>query len=650
MKYRSEIDGLRAIAVMPVIFYHAGFSAFAGGYIGVDIFFVISGYLITTLIAQELEKGSFSLLSFYERRARRILPALFVMIAATIPVAWFIMLPGDMKNYSQSLVGVSIFSSNVLFWLQSGYFDSAAALKPLIHTWSLSVEEQFYIIFPIFLSMLWFLKKTALGLTLVLLFFASFLVMQVGYAYSPTGTFYLPISRAWELLLGALAGLILLDRTRPLASPGLSSLLVSIGMCLIILAFFLMDERTPFPSHWALLPTLGTFLIILYGESDGWVSRLLRHRLPVGIGLISYSAYLWHQPLFAFAKYRLAENPAPIAMLGLCGLALLLAYASWRLIERPFRNRNFLSSKQVGVLSVLSLALPLTIGLVGHFNQGYPDRQINNVSMQRLADNVSVNYGLAKVCDGAFAVRENCIEGVNPTAVLWGDSFAMHLAPALKSSPTTMSFLQLTMSSCRPILDFSIIGKNNTEDWAKKCITFNRQVFEWLAANEQIDLVIMSSPFTFSSRDMYTIEGRVTYNAAIVEQFFVATLQAIQSLGKRVVVVSPTPGNGRNIGLCLSQATLRGQPLAYCNFAKADYSMSVREGYELLQKTTENRVPVVWLDDILCGDGDCKLANDGVFLYRDKGHLSNQGASHIGRMLDLNGLILAAETRVIPPE
>lgn len=207
MKYRKEIDGLRALAVLPVILFHAGFTTFSGGYVGVDIFFVISGYLITTIIVDEMDKGSFSLLNFYERRARRILPALFFVMLCTLPFAWFWMLPQDLKIFSQSLVAVPIFGSNVLFWLTGGYFDTASELKPLLHTWSLAVEEQYYVLFPVFLMLAWKLGKKWIISLLALVAIVSVIAAQWGSATHPSFTLYLLPTRAFEILIGALISL-----------------------------------------------------------------------------------------------------------------------------------------------------------------------------------------------------------------------------------------------------------------------------------------------------------------------------------------------------------------------------------------------------------------------------------------------------------
>lgn len=325
MIYRPEIDGLRTVAVLPVLFFHAGFDLFSGGYVGVDVFFVISGYLITGILVEDYYQGRFSVLNFYERRARRILPALLLVILVTIPFAWAWMLPNQLKDFSQSLVAVVVFSSNFLFWKEEGYFAAAAELKPLLHTWSLAVEEQYYLIFPVFLIALLRrgIRTTSCALFGVALF--SFLLSEWGWRHFPEANFYLSPTRFWELLTGSLCAIFLRTRgNQP------SNFLAFVGVVLIGVSVFFYDASVPFPSVYTLAPVIGAALIILYGSPATAVGRILSMRVFVGIGLISYSTYLWHQPLFAMARLRLIHEPPPWFMLLLVITSLVLAYLTWR--------------------------------------------------------------------------------------------------------------------------------------------------------------------------------------------------------------------------------------------------------------------------------------------------------------------------------
>ncbi|WP_299791519.1 acyltransferase family protein [uncultured Shewanella sp.] len=376
MVYRPEIDGLRALAVVPVILFHAGIHSFSGGFVGVDVFFVISGYLITCIILTELEEGKFSIVNFYERRARRILPVLFFVMLACFPFAWLYLMPVDMKDFIQSLLAVSTFSSNILFWLESDYFDTAAELKPLLHTWSLAVEEQYYIFFPLFLMFSWHLGKRWILMALAVVFLLSLALAQWGAYHSPTAAFYLLPTRGWELLIGVFAAFFLNRKVPIVTHSRLNEFLSLSGLGLICFATFYFDETAPFPGVYALVPTIGTVLIIMFAQKGTLVNRILSLKLFVGIGLISYSAYLWHQPIFAFVKYRSFTEPSAQLMLGLCLVILVLAYLSWRFVEKPFRDKKVYNRQFIFTSStVMTLAFISTAGVL-NMNDGFKSRDL----------------------------------------------------------------------------------------------------------------------------------------------------------------------------------------------------------------------------------------------------------------------------------
>jgi peptidoglycan/LPS O-acetylase OafA/YrhL len=369
MKYRAEIDGLRALAVLPVILFHAGFEWFSGGFVGVDVFFVISGYLITTIIISEMAEGKFSIVNFYERRARRILPALFFVMAACLPFAWFWLTPADLKDFGQSLVATSTFSSNILFWIEGGYFVTTVELKPLIHTWSLAVEEQYYILFPIFLMLTWKLGNKWILILLSIVFLISLGVAQWGAYNSPSGAFFLLPARGWEILIGVFAAFYLNYNTH-LKSHTVNQVLSLLGFGMIGYSIITFNETTPFPSLYTLIPTIGTGLLILCAVPKTYVHKLLSMKFIVGIGLISYSTYLWHQPLLAFTKYRVLEELSDLNLIILCAASLAIAWFSWKFVEMPFRSKT-----KVSRISIFKFALIFTLffsvtGLWLHSNNG----------------------------------------------------------------------------------------------------------------------------------------------------------------------------------------------------------------------------------------------------------------------------------------
>ncbi len=346
MKYRPEIDGLRSFAVVPVILQHAGFSAFSGGFSGVDVFFVISGYLITTIIISELAEGTYSTANFYKRRARRILPALFFILAASAPFAWMWLPASEIQAFGRSVVAAIFFSSNIFFW-RTGLGPGIDNI-PLVHTWSLAVEEQFYIFFPLLLLALWRFGRSRVLLTMILLFACSLAIAQWGTQTKPVAAYFLLPTRAWELLIGSFAAFYLTGRTTPIPQSPFAQAASSLGLALICYTVFAFGEHTPFPGYHALVPTLGAALVILFAVKGTLAHTILSLRPCVWIGLVSYSAYLWHQPVLVFARKKLGMDLSPEVAAALCVLTFALAYLSWRFVEQPFRQGGRFSGSPAG--------------------------------------------------------------------------------------------------------------------------------------------------------------------------------------------------------------------------------------------------------------------------------------------------------------
>lgn len=362
MHYRTEIDGLRALAVLPVIAYHAGFAGFSGGFVGVDIFFVISGYLITSILLDELQNQRFTLLGFYERRIRRILPALFLVLAATTAAAGWLLLPHEMAAFGRSLMAVIIFASNILFWKESDYFATESEYIPLLHTWSLAVEEQYYLIFPLLLAFLWKFGRQPIWLVLGSLTLLGIATCEWLWRVDAGANFYLLPSRFWELLLGALAALYLNKQTPVQGWP--AQILAALGLVLILGSIVFLNTSLPFPSSYALFPTLGATLIILFAAPTNLAGQLLALKPLVWIGLISYSAYLWHQPLLVFARMQPYIEASLWLMAAMALSSLVLAWLSWRYVERPFRNRQRFTRRQIFGLAGSASLLFLGLGYI----------------------------------------------------------------------------------------------------------------------------------------------------------------------------------------------------------------------------------------------------------------------------------------------
>ena len=424
MKYRREVDGLRALAVIPVMLYHAGFKLFGGGFVGVDVFFVISGYLITHNILSEKESGTFSLINFYERRARRILPALFFVMSMCIPVAWVLLLPNDLHNFSKSLIAVCLFISNILFWRGGGYFEDAVELNPLIHTWSLSVEEQYYVLFPIFVLIFWrFGKRRLFGILAIIAIF-SLAVCEWGAYNKPVMTFFLLPTRGWEIAIGAFTAILFTKQIG--GSKTLHQLLSIIGLCMVLVSIFTFNKNTPFPSLYTILPTIGASLIILFGNPSTMVGKLLGKKLFVGIGLISYSAYLWHQPLLSFTRYATISEPSLIIKGLILILTLLLAFITWKYVEQPFKNRKQFPRHKIFKYSLFISLLFISVGLFSTYLFG-SNGVVN--SEKKLAYALSNHLGVisSNMDERLFVKSRIEIEKQNPNVILAGSSRIMQI-------------------------------------------------------------------------------------------------------------------------------------------------------------------------------------------------------------------------------
>jgi peptidoglycan/LPS O-acetylase OafA/YrhL len=379
VRYRPEIDGLRAIALIPVVLFHAGLHPFTGGFVGVDIFFVISGYLITSIILDARHAGTFSLVEFYERRARRILPALFVVMLACTPVAWVLMLPDDFENFGQSVFATTLFSNNILLWLTSTYFGLQNEFKPLLHTWSLGIEEQFYVLYPLLLLAMRRHSERWAASILAVLLVASFAVAAWGAWEAPAAAFFLLPARAWQLLTGGLiACYFASSATSTFSAKPIGRLPAELaglaGAGLILVSIFVFDSTTPYPGFAALMPTAGAALVILFATHDTLLARILRNRLLVGVGLISYSVYLWHQPLLAFQRISSLEEPGPGTLLLSIAGAFVLGAVTWKFVERPFRDRTFLSRSAVFTSAAAVGFVALFVGWQIHAHSGFVNR------------------------------------------------------------------------------------------------------------------------------------------------------------------------------------------------------------------------------------------------------------------------------------
>ncbi len=622
MKYRPEIDGLRALAVIPVILFHAGFQNFSGGFVGVDVFFVISGYLITTIIISELDQGSFSIVNFYERRARRILPALFFVMAFCVLGAWFWLAPSDLKDFGQSLMAVSIFSSNIFFWQESGYFNTASELKPLLHTWSLAVEEQYYIIFPVILMLFWRTGIRVLMIFLAVGFLLSFAVADWGAYNKPDAAFYLLPTRGWELLVGVFVAFYLRYK-KYLKSDLLNQLLSLIGFGLIVFAIVAFDHSTPFPGRYALFPTIGTGLLILSAVPTTLVYKILAIRPIVAIGLISYSAYLWHQPILAFARQRYPWELSGPVLLGLCLLSLVLAYVSWRWIEYPFRNKEKFDRASIFKLSLIGLILFAAVG----FWLDRTDGALKRYSAKEQAV-LSQFFDPAVYVEQRFeSVQLNEFdESSKKKVILIGDSFAEDLTNAIYESGAISNlslsgyFIDVECGSL--MIEKTVLAPHQGIDCTNEANFYNNEtLLERLRTADEVWLASYWYAWNFP--------------------FLSESLKNIKALNQNIKVFGPKYfGEVR-----AKDFKQHGLEKWKQEVSLSEKEVRIRTDFEsrratLMQKLARENVEFVDLQTALCaGTIDCPNFDGENIISFDGGHLTRYGAKLLGDELLRQGKI-----------
>lgn len=494
MNYRPEVDGLRAVAVLPVIVFHTGislggFQLLPGGYIGVDVFFVISGYLIASILCQELNSGTFTFADFYDRRARRILPALYLMLTACLVPAWLWMDASSLKDLGWSLSAVSLFLSNILYWSRSGYFTATSESDPMLHTWSLAVEEQFYFLFPLMLWILWRAGPKRMTAVFLLLLAASLAAAVT--TDSRHTAFYWPHTRAWELLAGVVLAVNQRSILRLHRYKVLPALAPVTGLLLIVLSVFMLDKNSGVPGWAALPPVLGTCLILAFAGGTDLGTRILGHRLLVVTGLISYALYLWHQPLFAFLRLY-SDLPPTVWQYSFAVVATFICAAiSYRFVEQPVRNRNAFSRKTVTLAVVAGTLALIGIGAAIVSHDGYPDRW--SAEHNALGEYQHYKYK-AMVRDKACLLHptqsfddlaDSCFAREDASLILWGDSHAATLYRGFSEIAGKGRITQLTTARCPPILDLEGFG-------VPHCVENNRRAFQAATENKEADVFLLA--------------------------------------------------------------------------------------------------------------------------------------------------------------
>ena len=601
--YRADIDGLRSLGILPVLFNHVGLRGFNGGYVGVDVFFVISGYLITGILARDIGKGSYSVADFYRRRILRIMPALCVVLCATSLMACHAMLPGELVNYGRSLTATALFASNFLFYAQSGYFDVESHVKPLLHTWSLAIEEQFYIVWPLVLYWIGRGSRARLQLTVLAVVTLSFVAGIVIQALDSSAAFYLLPSRAWELGVGGLLAVVPAAPKPRWIREGLGIG----GLLAILLCCWRYGPETDFPGLAALPPCLGAAALILTSNTGTLAGRVLSLPPTVFIGRISYSLYLWHWPVVVFATIWLFRTPDWITISGEIAVSFLLSILTWRLVERPFRSNGrhwstsaifaVAGSATVACLGV-SVLLDSTSGFAGRFTPA----QVALASYSDRDDEASYRRGTCFIVGGGQFDYDDCLRltgHARPSLLLVGDSHAAHLWPGLERLRNRLDVLQATMVGCRPLLYPGAGGA--------RCEAFFRDILSRWIPQHRPDAILIAGRWQASDLSLLA-----------------QTLGALTLAQTRIILVGPAPQYAVALPRLLAFADKNDDPGLPDRFLVPGLK-ALDEELRSLAKA--HGATYISLLETLCGEDGCQhWAARDVPLQFDYGHFSAAGS------------------------
>lgn len=633
--YRADIDGLRAVAVLSVVLYHFGIGELRGGFVGVDVFFVISGYLITGIVYSELVRGNFSLAQFYVRRARRIFPALFVVLILTMIAGSYVLLPSDLARLGLSSAATVLFVSNLQYFRESGYFDASSEFNPLLHTWSLGVEEQFYFALPVLLMLAWRSIPHSVGSALTACTVISFVACLMVQAFSAKAAFFLSPFRAWELLLGSMLGIGVIPKV---SSKGLREGIAGLALLGLLGAITFVQSGVDFPGWKAAIPAFTTAILLHVGASGGsLVSTMLSWKPLAFVGVVSYSLYLWHWPLLVMEKHRNAMEPLPMGRsFGLLALTFLLAIASYYWIEQPFRKHGRVQSGassggKVFVVSGAVASLIITAGILLNKSGGLPERvpaQVAALDQARMPD---IPF---QACDKKYpgSDLEGCVIGAEKPSVhalVWGDSHALAWLPGLDElmQANGEQGALAIMSACAPLL-----GVKNPKN--PQCANYNEGVLDWIREGKVERVYLIAAWLAWSAPtggyDLIDSNG-LKGNSEIFAASYKRTIEALIPHVREIVVIAPTPGAVKFLPYRMAMATWQGtslpDPIKRTAYeAQAQYFW---KGVDGITSGVRLVNPAPWF----CGSLTCQYAVSGQVLYRDGHHLNVEGARFVARHL-----------------
>jgi len=619
LPYRSDIDGLRAFAVSSVLIFHAFPSLIPGGFVGVDVFFVISGFLISGIIFRELEAGEFSFANFYARRVKRIFPALITMLAASYAFGWFFLFSDDFRRLGSHIFRASLFLSNFILWREAGYFDNAAETKPLLHLWSLGIEEQFYIVWPLILWAFW--RFRAIRLSLITSLTLSSLVWNIYQSQQDlTHDFYSPLTRFWELFVGAWLAFHLSRRTQ---SHPLANHISAAAVLVLLMAVFVIDSKKAFPGGWALMPVLGAVLLI-YAGPQAWFNRVVfSNRVVVWVGMISYPLYLWHWPALAFARIVEGATPSVAIRGGAVLLSIALAWATFLWIEKPLRFSW--KSRLRTPLLVLGMALMGYVGLMCKNTGGYPSRPVMQSRVEANAGDIGHDAFHAYYAEHFYPCAD---QQVHAKSEKWGDLVRCFQTKRNRPIDLVMigdshaEHLLLGMAQALPHLNIAVYPRSELPFVNSKEYT---EIFESLLADPQIKYVLLTSMWAVAPLNE---DERAAFNTHLS-----STVRLLVDADKQVLLTTDTPKFGFDPQRCKYQHPLTGH--AGCDESDESFRQ-VLASYEPLLANMQHQHPQVQLlrlDKLFCDDARCRMATDGQMMFRDNNHVNIRGSQVAGAAL-----------------
>jgi len=649
--YRRDIDGLRAVAILLVVIFHAYPKFLTGGFIGVDIFFIISGYLITSIILRQQSQNSFSLLEFYSRRIKRIFPALIVVLGFCLVSGWFILLENEYALLGKHVAAGAIYISNFILQSESGYFDIDSELKPLLHLWSLAIEEQFYLVFPLLLILGKRFQVNALLIILICLVL-SFSLNVVLITEKPTETFFFPTSRAWELLMGSLIAYLNIHSIAKKQAEQFSNWLAWIGVFLIFTAWISLDnKKIAFPSWWALMPTIGAACLIFAGETAWFTRKILSSNAAVFIGLISYPLYLWYWVLLSFTKITEIDRPNSLLRLTLVLLSVFLAWLTLQFVEKNirFQKSKFISLGLLGSLFAIGIT-----GYIINQSNGYSSYYSSNSNMvigekAALRDSDCTKKYIVNrhtsITENEFCLAQNT--QLAPTSLLVGDSHAYHLYHGLieHKELTGGNLLNRGLGGCFPFFD-------NPPNPGKNCRWVIDEFLEMAISTPSIETVFVAGRAVSEINKKFFVRPNTllgflnlekdtsvtAYN--MFENAMRKTLKRLTDANKKIIFVLDVPDLEFNPRACLNRPwRLIGESLAKepCAVPRSQVNARRQKYLEIVQSVLTKFPNVKVLDPIpaFCDENYCWAVKENKMLYIDEHHLSIEGARYFGKHLSL---------------